>query len=179
MLPGAENAIASVLPSAADSRSDGDQLGFWYRFLAVRQWKRYFARMFDMFLAYIVFIVIFTMFLIILMILNPEAAYATSDAELEELSQAIALSFYFFLPLVWIFIEAGLLSTLGTTPRKWLFNLRIIAPSGGKPNYSAALSRSFKLWWYGPGMGMPFVTSITQVMAYGKLARHGITSWDR
>jgi uncharacterized RDD family membrane protein YckC len=79
----------------------------------------------------------------------------------------------------WVFIESLLLSTMGTTPGKWLFKTRLVAPSGGKPSYSAAISRSFKVWWRGLGIGFPIAGLITLIVAHGNLTKTGITTWDR
>ena len=79
----------------------------------------------------------------------------------------------------WVFIESLLLSTTGTTPGKWIFKIRLIPPSGGKPNYSTALSRSFKVWWRGLGIGFPLASLITLIIAHGKLTKNGITTWDK
>jgi hypothetical protein len=78
-----------------------------------------------------------------------------------------------------VFIESLLLSTIGTTPGKWLFKIRLIPPSGERPKYSTALSRSLKVWWRGLGMGFPFVSLITMTIAYEKLKKNGITTWDK
>jgi len=79
----------------------------------------------------------------------------------------------------WVFIESLLLSTIGTTPGKWLFKIRLIPPSGDRPNYSTALSRSFKVWWRGLGIGFPLVSLITLIIAYEKLTKNGTTTWDK
>jgi len=78
----------------------------------------------------------------------------------------------------WIFMESLLLSTFGTTPGKWLFKTRVLLAIGEKPNYSAALSRSFKVWWRGLGVGFPIVSLITLIMAHNNLTKNSITSWD-
>ncbi len=79
----------------------------------------------------------------------------------------------------WVFIESLFLSTTGTTPGKWLFRIRLIPPSGEKPDYSTALSRSFKVWWRGLGIGFPLVSLITLIVAHGKLTKNGTTTWDK
>ena len=80
---------------------------------------------------------------------------------------------------VWMFIEACLLSTLGTTPGKWLFKTKISTSSGDKLVFSTALSRSFNVWLRGLGMGVPIVTIIIQIGAYINLKKNGVTTWDR
>jgi hypothetical protein len=102
-------------------------------------------------------------------ILNPHAFDTLGRAQL----------FGLVVPFAWVFIESLLLSTTGTTPGKWLFKIRLIAPSGQKPNCSAALSRSFKVWWRGCAMYLPLATFLTQLIAYGNLMKNGITTWDK
>ena len=80
---------------------------------------------------------------------------------------------------VWMFIEAYLLSTLGTTPGKWLFKTKISTSSGDKLFFSTAMSRSFNVWLRGLGIGIPIATLITQIVAYNNLKKNGVTTWDR
>jgi hypothetical protein len=79
----------------------------------------------------------------------------------------------------WVFIESCLLATIGTTPGKWLFRIRLVARSGSTPDFAAALSRSFKVWWRGIGIGFPLASLITMIVAHRKLSNEGVTSWDR
>jgi uncharacterized RDD family membrane protein YckC len=79
----------------------------------------------------------------------------------------------------WVFIESLFLSTAGNTPGKWLFKTRIVPAQGGKLDYSTALSRSFKVWWRGLGIGFPLASLITLLVAHGNLTKNSATSWDR
>jgi uncharacterized RDD family membrane protein YckC len=128
----------------------------------VRPWVRYWARMFDIYLAAIVGGMAVGIF-------NPDAF---NEQDSEQLFGLVAV-------FAWVFIESMLLSTTGTTPGKWLFKIRLIPPSGEKPNYSTALSRSFKVWWRGLGIGFPLASLITLIIAHGKLTKNGITTWDK
>lgn len=127
----------------------------------VRPWVRYWARMFDIYLAAIVVGIIIGIF-------NPDAFNEKGSDHL----------FALVVVFVWVFIESFLLSTTGTTPGKWLFKTQLILPSGEKPNFSAALSRSFKVWWRGLGIGFPIATMFTSAVAHGKLTKNGTTTWD-
>lgn len=128
----------------------------------VRPWVRYWARMFDIYVAAIV--------------LGIAVGVATPHAlDQPGSDQLFGLAVIF----VWVFIESLLLSTVGTTPGKWLFRTRLVAPSGGKPRYLAAISRSIKVWWRGLGMGFPIASLITLMVAHGNLTKNDITSWDR
>jgi uncharacterized RDD family membrane protein YckC len=137
----------------------------------VRPWVRYWARMFDILLFSFGVGLLGTDFL-------PQAFSETGSGETSfwiglETSSGIGLLF------VWVFVEALLLSTFGTTPGKWLFKVRVILPSGSAISYSTALSRSIKVWWRGLGIGLPIVSLITLIVAHGRLIDNGMTSWDR
>jgi hypothetical protein len=80
---------------------------------------------------------------------------------------------------LWTFVESLLLSTIGTTPGKWLLNIRLIPPRDNLPDFPAALGRSLKVYWRGYGIGFPFVSAITSASAYFDLKKQGTTSWDR
>lgn len=127
----------------------------------VRPWVRYWARMFDIYLAAIVGGLVIGIF-------SPNA-FDKPGSE-----QILGLIIVF----AWVFIESLLLSTMGTTPGKWFFKTSLIPPSGEKPDFSTALSRSFKVWWRGLGIGFPLASLITLIVAHGKLKKNGITTWD-
>jgi len=143
----------------------------------VRPWIRFWARTFDIILSSI--------------LLGFAAGYFYPEEFLQLLSKPggemlAGLAFLF----AWVFIEPILLGAFGTTPGKWLFNIRlvppkkygkpgIISPQTDKPDYSTALSRSFDVWWRGLGMGLPLVSLFTLLFAYKKLSKHGQTTWDQ
>lgn len=128
----------------------------------VRPWVRYWARMLD-----ICWLTIPIGFLI--GIFAPLFVMQKSN---DFLLGFIALFFY-------VFVEAMLLSAFGTTPGKWLFKIQLAHSSGNSISYSQALARSLKVWWRGLGTGFPLVQLITCVVAYERLKRYGLTSWDR
>ena len=128
----------------------------------VRPWVRYWARMFDIYLACIVGG-------LAIGILHTNAFDQPGGDQLFGLAVIFA----------WVFIEAFFLSTAGTTPGKWLFKIRIVPPHGSSLDYSTALSRSFKVWWRGLGIGFPLASLITLIVAHGKLTKNGVTTWDR
>ena len=88
--------------------------------------------------------------------------------------------FWSFLSIpLWIFVEAFLLTTFGTTPGKWLLKVNVALASSDDILYSKALSRSAKVCWRGYGLGLPFVQFITSIVAFNNLKKNGVTSWDR
>jgi uncharacterized RDD family membrane protein YckC len=125
----------------------------------VRPWVRYFARSSDFWICGF-----------LVGMLTGIAGLAT------DIPQII---FGLAIPFVWIFIEALLLSTCGTTPGKWLFNTWVADSMGNRLSFSNALSRAFSVWFMGLGLGLPIVNLITVIVSYVKLKNEGITSWDR
>lgn len=89
------------------------------------------------------------------------------------------LLFGILVVFVWIFIEALLLSTWGNTPGKWLLKTTLRDSAGQKLAFHSGLRRSFSVWWKGLGLGLPIVAAITNILAYRKLTKEGVTSWDR
>ncbi|MCX6722861.1 MAG: RDD family protein [Candidatus Staskawiczbacteria bacterium] len=79
---------------------------------------------------------------------------------------------------VWVFIEAALLSSWGTTPGKWLLRIKIKGPKD-KIDFSSALNRSFNVWYKGFGFGIPIVYLFTLISSYKHLTKEGITPWDQ
>ncbi|MFZ5987770.1 MAG: RDD family protein [Bacillota bacterium] len=79
--------------------------------------------------------------------------------------------------IFWIFIEAKLLSTWGTTPGKWLLKTKVRGSDSNILTFVAALKRSFLVWLIGMGMGL--FSLVTMIIAYLNLSTRDITSWDR
>jgi uncharacterized RDD family membrane protein YckC len=81
--------------------------------------------------------------------------------------------------LLWAFVEANLLSSMGTTPGKWLLNIRVVTYQGNKPALLGAFKRSIGVWWYGLGAG--FVPMMPVMMAVNcvRLRKHHLMRWDR
>lgn len=80
--------------------------------------------------------------------------------------------------LIWLPVDALLLSWFGTTPAKWLFGIRVAHPGGDLLTFSEALKRSFLVFVQGVGFGIPFVALFTQLFGYRRLTKTGTTLWD-
>jgi hypothetical protein len=78
-------------------------------------------------------------------------------------------------PLVWIPIEAFLLTTWGSTPGKYLLHLKVTP----KLSFRDAWKRSVLVWFRGMGMGIIFLEFFCLANAYQKLRLFKTTSWDR
>lgn len=129
--------------------------------MKVRPWVRYFARTVDVYGFTVIGGFAFAM-------LFPEFIDGLSEFMLGLL-----------MVFSWMFAEALLLSIAGTTPGKWLFGIKLTYDEGPELTFSAALERSWKVWWRGMGAGLPLVNLITMVVAYFNLKSDGITTWDR
>lgn len=79
----------------------------------------------------------------------------------------------------WIPIETILLSTIGTTPGKWLLKTELRKGSCRRLPFACALRRSFSVWFRGLGMGIPFVNALCMLSAFYRLRVFESTSWDR
>ncbi len=79
----------------------------------------------------------------------------------------------------WNFIEALLLSSFGTTPGKWLFNIKVTRKNGSLFNYSEAVGRSILVWFLGVGLGISFLQIMTMTFSLFYLLSKGETLWDR
>lgn len=133
--------------------------------IAAQPWVRYWARVFD--------ICIMGLFLV----LTLGVAAAIFDFDLDGLL-ATAGRGQGILILSWMPVEAVLMSTLGTTPGKWLCRIRVVPLFGDKPDFEAAFVRSAKVWFRGLGLGLPIISIVAQIVAYNKLKNTGQTSWD-
>jgi hypothetical protein len=129
--------------------------------LQVRPWVRYWARMFD--------VALFSLpagFLL---------GWFFPEVFMEPGSEHIIGVVLLF---SWAFFEAVLLSTMGTTPGKALFRIKLMYTGGTALSYSDALARSLRVWWRGLGTGFPIVSLVTLIVAYNKLNRNRRASWD-
>lgn len=79
---------------------------------------------------------------------------------------------------IWLFIEAFLLSTWGTTPGKWLLRIMISDSSGTRLSFNNAIKRSFFCWLTGLGTGFPLISLVTLIYSYRNLDGIGTTLWD-
>jgi len=130
----------------------------------VYPWRRYWARIFD-----ITFIM--PIYIFIIALFSPGLSYGITRMD-SFIGGILLLLFYL------IFFEPMMLSSFGTTPGKALLGIKIRALSGKKISYTTGMKRGFLILLNGMGMGIPFITLFTMIIAYNKLKRNGITSWD-
>jgi uncharacterized RDD family membrane protein YckC len=120
-----------------------------------RPWVRYWARQIDLFFASIVMCFLFPQMTL------QNVAY-------------FSLAMLFF----WIFIEAILLATYGTTPGKWLLKISLKKKDGSKFSFSESLKRSFSVWVKGMGCGFQIIQIFTLLYSYYTLSKYEVTVWD-
>jgi len=130
----------------------------------VYPWRRYWARIFD-----ITFIM--PIYIFIIALFPPGLNYTITRMD-NFIGGILLLLFYL------IFFEPMMLSSFGTTPGKALLGIKIRDLSGKKISYTTAMRRGFLVWLNGMGMGIPFIALFTMIIAYSKLKKNGITSWD-
>jgi len=143
------------IPEFGDKNRIKDELGC----PQVRPWVRYWARLIDV----IIFGLVLGIFI---------GIFYPSALEMSENSLGIVML------LMYVFIEPAMLASWGTTPGKAILKIRVRNSKGANLSYTEALTRSFKVYILGLGLGLPIVSLITNIVAYVRLTKEGITSWD-
>ncbi|MFC4777926.1 RDD family protein [Paenibacillus sp. GCM10023252] len=128
----------------------------------VKTWHRYWARMLD--------ILFFTMVIQIIAALIPAYQPGLWMGLLENV----------IILILYIPVEALLMSGIGTTCGKWLFNI-VVRRTGddGKLTYVEALMRGYTVIWRGLGLSIPFINLLCLLNAQYDLRAKGTTSWDQ
>ena len=132
-------------------------------------WRRLFARTVDICTAGLV---LFMLLIFAFSATMPEQAAGFAKAIENPIIASVVLY------LIWLPVEALLLSLFGTTPAKWLFGIRVAHADGNVLSFSESLNRSFLVFVQGVGLGIPFVALFTQLFAYRRLTKTGTTLWD-
>ncbi|MCM3765094.1 RDD family protein [Neobacillus niacini] len=88
--------------------------------------------------------------------------------------------FIFMLCLIlYILVEAVILSIFGNTLGKSLLNARVRTVTGVPIDFFTALKRSIFVNAAGMGFGVPFINIICFLFSYRDLKEHGIATWDK
>lgn len=85
----------------------------------------------------------------------------------------------FLILFLYIFIEPIFLILCGNTFGKWLLKIKLKDSTGKNLIFSTAFKRSFFVWLYGFGAGIPIISLLTLKDGYSNLVKNGITSWDK
>jgi len=132
---------------------------------AVHPWRRYFARIFDLYLFALVFF-----FALGLLAADWFSGPPSRSSDL--LLSFVSVATYSIFETFCLFVFGG---TLG----KLLYGIRLAPKSGGRIGLRLALKRSVAVWVQGMGIGIPIIALVTFVLAYRTLRREGQTNWDR
>jgi hypothetical protein len=89
------------------------------------------------------------------------------------------LVYIFIGTLLWAFVEANLLSSIGTTPGKWLLGIRVKTQQGNKPVLLEAFKRSIGVWWYGLGAGCAPLMPLMMAVSCVRLMKNRPVRWDQ
>ncbi|HSR49982.1 MAG TPA: RDD family protein [Acidobacteriota bacterium] len=141
-------------------RDEGFETDNWATGAQIRPWVRYFARWFDFTTAGL-----FVGF----------AAGLFLPPAVSESNILLGIVFLF----AWSVVEAGLLSTWGWTPGKWLLNVRVRDRDGGKISFGKGLRRMGWVSVLGVGLGIHILALGTLIWSYFHLKEHGDAKWDR
>jgi tetratricopeptide (TPR) repeat protein len=82
-------------------------------------------------------------------------------------------------PIVWIALEALLLSRLGWTPGKWLLAISVRRDDGTILSFSGACIRCFRIWLRAYALGIMYIQDIALFIQLIKYYKNKGTSWDR
>ncbi len=81
--------------------------------------------------------------------------------------------------VLWTILEGLLIAQFGTTPGKWLLNMRVTNADGNRPSTQQSLLRSLYVWFIGVGMWLPMLSVGTMLFGLYSLMSRGATLWDR
>jgi hypothetical protein len=126
-------------------------------------WRRYFARMFDLY----VFVLFFFLFLGMMF----PALFASTDKSPDLLYSIFGLAAY-------AIFEGFCLNVFGSSLGKRLYGIRLIRTSDDGFTLPVSFKRSFAVWVRGLGFGIPIAAVFTLTTAYRTLMREKQTSWD-
>ena len=152
--------VHAAPPSISQESTPSVQLG------VPGPWRRYLARFLDGYVA---------LGLISLIILNAPRLVLLRGIKLAGLLPLLTLAVWILIP----FVDALIMAALGTTVGKWLLGIRVVGADGKRLTLMACLRRNFTIWWRGYGCGIPILSVITLVLAYGSAIQHqNRSSWD-
>lgn len=129
----------------------------------IHPWRRFFARTLDLFLCGLLWS-LFQWFVL--------GIYSWMGGPGSEISLWKRIVDQYISYGLMFLLEPVLLSTIGTTPGKWLFGLVARARNGQKLSYTEALNRTWQVFGYGMGFGIPIWSLWKEWQSY-QLCRDG------
>jgi uncharacterized RDD family membrane protein YckC len=91
------------------------------------------------------------------------------------LTETMTMRLLFHVP--YLLLDGFALSYIGTTPGKWLLNIRLRASDGQRLNFTTSLIRSVRVWVLGFAMQSPFVI-ISIPFSWFIATKYGKFLWD-
>lgn len=131
---------------------------------SLHPWRRYFARMFDLYFFYL-------FFFFFLGVAFPRV-FESSDKSLD-------VVYAIFGSAAYAVFEGFCLNVFGTSLGKRLYGIKLTRTDKDGFILPVAFKRSFAVWVRGLGIGIPIVAIVTLIVAYRTLKREKQTSWDR
>ena len=131
-------------------------------------WRRCFARTIDLLFAVLLLVALY----VILLLGFPSMAQQIVGT----LGNPIVAAVLAY--LLWVPVEAAFLATIGTTPAKWIFGIRVLKFDGRKLTFAEALKRATFAFILGDGLGIPGAALFTRAYAYDRLKKTDTTTWD-
>ncbi len=132
-------------------------------------WRRFFAKQIDL--------VLFVSAMIISLVLVAElAGPELADGMVRAMDNQIVASA--LVTLTWMAGEVILLSTLGTTPGRALYGIRLRMADGSRLPLDKALSRTGRVAVKGLGLNFPLIALIAAIVGLSTLEKKGQSSWD-
>ncbi len=146
---------------------------------SLHPWRRYFARMLDIYLFFVVAGLLIGAAVQIVAPGQIDAYFArlisASDA-LERFEFFVWVNFVGFVG--YVVYEAFCLAAFGTTLIRALLRIKVERIDGRRIDARAALMRSIQAYAIGLALGMPVLGSVAPLIAYIRLRRLGTTWWD-
>ena len=132
-------------------------------------WRRYFARMVDLFIASFGFVIAVILY---------NAVSQVNGAPTYDLASINSIMIGIIISIFWVPFAAFALSQWGRTPGKALLGLRVQAVAADRIPYSTALNREAQVCFAGTALGIPLFALVTTWSSKRRLETKGRTSWD-
>ena len=130
---------------------------------AYTPWRRYFARNMDL----VFYSVLWDIFLALVFGVN-----ITLRSEGGKIWDNIVTF------LIMLLTEPVLLSLFGTTPGKWILGLKVTDNEGKRLTFAEAMSRTWKVFLYGMGMGIPVWNLFRMWKSYKTCVKKESQEWE-
>ena len=132
-----------------------------------RPWRRFFARILDSIIMGCIVTYLFTFLVSILFDIAPRRE-----------GRLTVLAWGYLCLLLYMPVEAFLISRFRTTPSKWAFGISVQNANGGNLSFGSAMKRVLLVAIIGEGCSVPVVTLVARLIAYNRLCKTGQTVWD-